>query len=50
MVVKQPPNMRLAVGPIALMESEWLCANALELSFNYTAPGGHAARSLSAFR
>ena len=45
------PNMRLKLaGAVVLMESECLCASAHELSFDYTAPGGRVARSLSAIR
>ena len=53
MAVTEPglSNMRLKLAGLSfLMESERLCANARELSFNYTAPGGHVARSLSAIR
>jgi len=43
--------MRLKLpGALVLIESECLCAAAHELSFNYTAPGGQVARSLSASR
>jgi hypothetical protein len=46
-----PPNMRLKLaGARVLMESEWLCASAHELSFNARCAGGHVARSLSAIR
>ena len=47
----EPPNMRLKLaGVVVLVESECLCGGAHELSFNYTAPGGRVARSLSAIR
>ena len=45
------PNMRLKLaGGDRFKGSGVLCAGAHELSFNYTAPGGHVARSLSAIR
>ena len=44
------PNKRLKPAGGALMESERLCADAHELAFNYKAPGGRVARSLSAIR
>jgi len=46
-----PPNMRLKLsGGDRLKGSGVLCAGAHELSFNYTAPCGRVARSLSAIR
>ena len=46
-----PPNKRLKLaGGYRLNGSGVLCADAHELSFNDTAPGGLAARSLSAIR
>jgi len=49
--MKPPPNKRLKLtGGDRLKGSGVLCAGAHELSFNYTAPGGRVARSLSAVR
>jgi len=45
------PNMRLKLtGGDRFRGIGVLCADAHELSFNYTAPGGRLARSLSAIR
>jgi len=45
------PNMRLKLpGGDRSKGSGVLCAGAHELSFNYTAPDGRVARSLSAIR
>ncbi len=45
------PNMRLKLsGGDRFTGSGVLCAGAHELSFNYTAPCGRVARSLSAIR
>ena len=45
------PNKRLKLpGGDRFKGSGVLCAGALELSFNYTAPGRRVARSLSAIR
>ena len=49
--VRALPNMRLKLAGLSFLEeSERLCPNAHELSFKYTAPCGHDARSLSAIR
>ena len=46
-----PPNKRLKLaGGDRSKGSGALCADAHELSFSYTAPCGHVARSLSAIR
>jgi len=46
-----PPNKRLKVtGGDRSKGSGVLCAGAHELTFNYTAPYGRVARSLSAVR
>jgi len=46
-----PPNKRLKLaGGDRFKGSGVLCADAHELSFNYTAPCGRVARSLSAIR
>ena len=48
---KQLSNMRLKLAGLSLLsESEWLCPNGHELSFNDPARGGRVARSLSASR
>jgi len=45
------PNMRLKLpGASVFREAECLCAGAHELSFSYTTPCEHVARSLSAIR
>jgi len=50
-MTKRLPNMRLKLaGGDRFKGSGALCAGARELSFNYTAPGGRVARSLSAIR
>ena len=42
------PNKRLKLAGLSLLsESEWLCPNGHELSFNDPARGGRVARSLS---
>jgi hypothetical protein len=47
----EPPNKRLKLTGGARSEgSGVLCTSAHELSFNYTAPCGRVARSLSAIR
>ena len=47
----QPPNKRLKLaGGDRSNGNGVLCAGAHELSFNYTAPGGRVAGSLSAIR
>jgi hypothetical protein len=49
--IRVRPNKRLKLtGGDRFMGSGVLCAGAHELSFNYTAPGGRVARSLSAIR
>ena len=50
-MVKSLPNKRLKLpGGDRFKGNEVLCAGAHELSFNYTAPCGRVARSLSAGR
>ena len=51
MFTEQAPNQRLKLaGGGRSKGSGTLCAGVHELSFNYTAPGGRVARSLSAIR
>jgi len=50
-ILEHRPNMRLKLAGLSLLkESEWLCPNGHELSFNFKSAGGLAARSLSAIR